>query len=105
MARKQVPAVKPAEEQTIMTEPTETIEEAIPGEPTVPAVEEAPADPEPVVIVANENFIDSLTGRGFRVGETVEGWDIERGQAYARRGLVRLVGPSLTSETGPSEVA
>lgn len=104
MARKQVTAVKPAEEIT-MTEPTEAIEETIPMEPTAPAAEEAPAEAEPVLIVANENFIDSLTGRGFRAGETVEGWDIERGQAYARRGLVRLVGPSLTSETGPSEVA
>jgi len=104
MARKQVTVAKPTEETT-MTEPTEVIEETIHAEPTTPAAEEAPAEAEPVLIVANENFIDSLTGRGFRAGETVEGWDIERGQAYARRGLVRLVGPSLTSETGPSEVA
>lgn len=104
MARKQVTVAKSTEEIT-MTEPTESIEETIPVETPPPAAEGAPAEAEPVVIVANENFTDSLTGRGFRAGETVEGWDIERGQAYARRGLVRLVGPSLTAETGPSEVA
>lgn len=104
MARKQVAAAKPAEEIT-MTEPIEEpglagtepeVEETAPAEP---AVEETPA------IVANETFTDSLTGRSFRVGDVVEGWNIERAQAYALRGLVRLVGPSLTSETGPSEVA
>ncbi len=101
MARKQVAAAKPAEEIT-MTEP---IEEPGLAEPEPKVEETAPAEPETLEIVANETFTDSLTGRSFRAGDPVDGWNIERAQAYALRGLVRLVGPSLTSETGPSEVA
>ena len=104
MARSQP---KPVEE----TKPAEEIPAEIGApveEPTAPAVEDAPA-PAPVEedpqFVADEYFTDSLTGRSFKKGDVVSGWDRDRLEAYTRRGLLSKVGPSLTAETGPSEVA
>ena len=33
-------------------------------------------------------FTDALTGRSFKVGETVKGWDEDRAKHYQDRGLV-----------------
>jgi len=51
------------------------------------------------VIVAAISFSDALSGKSFRAGDEVEGWDEKRVNEYIKRGVVYR-----TTQTGPSEV-
>lgn len=93
------------EESAPVEEPVEQLQDTPAETPWDLAVKEAAPIEDAPQFVAEEYFTDSLTGRQFKKGDVVEGWDLDRFEAYTRRGLLSKVGPSLTAETGPSEVA
>lgn len=73
---------------------------APPAAPSVPPeIATAPAKQKPAKteVRARVIFADALTGRNFRPGSLVEGWDEARVAHYVERGLVvvhSMVGPS-----------
>ncbi len=63
-----------------------------------------------VEVVAVAAFTDALTGRDYRPGDEVAGWDRQRAALYQMRGLVECraerpePAPEETKPAGPTEV-
>ncbi|MBU0791561.1 MAG: hypothetical protein KKC55_13905 [Gammaproteobacteria bacterium] len=60
-----------------------------------------------IKVVAIEAFTDALTGRDYKHGDKVDGWDSRRAALYQMRGLVECQdegpGPEEKKPAGPSE--